>query len=61
MKKNQSRPKGTQKFNLQKMLWLGYHGLLTLDELFTHLPCNSTHCSLGLHITLRSKNRAVTV
>lgn len=31
----------------------GYNSLLTLDKLFTHLPCDGAHGSLGLHITLK--------
>lgn len=30
----------------------GCNSLLTLDKLFTHLPCNGAHGSLGLHIPL---------
>lgn len=33
------------------------HWLLTLDELFTHLPCDGAHSSLGLHITLKKKTK----
>lgn len=31
----------------------GDNSLLTLDKLFTHLPCDGAHGSLGLHITLK--------
>lgn len=32
--------------------------LLTLDELFTHLTCNSSHSRLGLHITLEEQTQS---
>lgn len=31
--------------------------LLTLDELFTHLPCDGTDSSLGLQVTLKKQTK----
>lgn len=46
------RSSGVQTEEGRKEQVCGCNWLLTLDKLFTHLPCDGAHGSLGLHIPL---------